>query len=137
MSYTIQYSNGETISQTIILTNYDVCELHNIIDYHMTLYHKHVNESLENLDVQANEIPPTYSANLEKSEYTSYYKYNRFSVSLKPITDSNLEIYAVIQSVDTNDYYECILEKSNIQEIAFVGVLKRIQEHAEKQASLS
>jgi hypothetical protein len=130
MSYTTQYSNGETISQTLILTNYDVFDIHNIVDYQMALCHKLVKESMDDLDVQENTVPPTYVAHSDKTEYTSYYKYNQFIVSVKPIPDSFLEIRAIIQPVETKDYYESILEKSNIQEIAFVGVLKRIQEHA-------
>ena len=133
MSYTTQYSNGETISQTLILTNYDVFDIHNIIDYQIALCHKLVKESMDDLDVQEETVPPTYVAHSDKTEYTSYYKYNRFVVSVKPIPDANsfeqsspefpripstsspeyftqLEIRAIIQPVETKDYYESILE---------------------------
>jgi hypothetical protein len=144
MSYTTQYSNGEIVSQTLRMPKYNKLGVYNIIDTYMARFHKEVKESMRDTgilvdsDFPIEEVFPTYNVKCDAVEYTSQYKYNEFNVIVQPPTDSYLEIRLFLSSSllaetmeELRDESKMLFEKSVIQEIAFVGILRRLHEHCE------
>lgn len=139
MSYITQYYCGDVISQTIRLPKYNKLDVYNIVDDYMAHFHKQVNESIRNTgilvdsDFPIQEVIPSYDVKCDALEYTSRYKYNEFNVIVQPPTKTYLEIrlflYTSVTTETTEEEYAAVLEKSAIQEIAFAGVSRELQEH--------
>lgn len=146
MSKIISYENGPVVLQRLLLTHYCVYELHNMIDDSMTTYFKNVIDAMpsgiytptnfdnydsEDDEVEQIEVTPSYNVvSGTKTLYTSYYKHHVFMVLLTRNTNDTVEVCATIRPTVAEETHESILEKDTIFEIAFTGLLKRLQYHA-------
>lgn len=133
----IKYSaldGSSGFSQGIVLDHYDLWEIHTRIDVFMASAFKAVMDSLiihsDHLD-----DAPSYRSHENRAEYTSYYKYHTFTVSLSHVMNSSektpLTIYFNIKANSDEETMETRREMNAIRNRTFSRLLDIIISHGD------